>query len=170
MKEIKKSVWGLPLIGGIITLIALLTPAAYVIYRSPSFTNDFFLWMCSLFFSHRFEMGIYTTRIEFDIQLISLIPSIICSLIIAILSMVTIITANKYRKGTIDINVSWVVSAVVIIFTTIIWMVMMEISRRVLYGHGFWGLFSPGFGVIVPFLGAGLEIVGYILLKKSLRN
>ncbi len=170
MKEIKKLVWIFPLIGGIITLIALLTPAAYFIYRSPSFTSDFYLWMCNLYFSHRFEFGIYTTIIEFDTQLIGLIPSIILSLIITILSILTITTAIKCRKGTMNINISWMVSAVVIIIATIIWMIMMEVSRRVLYGHQFWGIFNPGFGVIVPFIGAGLEIVGYIFLKKTLRN
>lgn len=169
MVEIKKYIWIFAFMGGLMALIALLTPAAGFNYRSPSFDSDFYLWMCNLFFSHRFEAGIHTTRIEFDTPLISLIPSIICSLLITISSIITIITANKYRKGILDTKISWLVSAIVIIIATIIWMIMMEVSRRVLYGHEFWGLLYPCFGVIGPFIGAGLEIVGFILMKKNLR-
>lgn len=169
MVEIKKFLWLFAFLGGLIALIALLTPAAGFNYRSPTFDSDFYLWMFNLFFSHRFEGGIHTTRIEFDTHMISLIPSIICSLLIIISSIISIITANKYRKGVLDTKISWLVSAIVIIIATIIWMIMMEVSRRVLYGHEFWGILYPCFGVIGPFIGAGLEIVGFILMKKNLR-
>jgi len=49
-------------------------------------------------------------------------------------------------------------------------MIMMEVSRVILFGHTFWGFLSPGFGVIAPFLVAGLEIAGFVLMKKKLRN
>jgi len=170
MVVVKKYIWIFAFMGGIISLIALLTPAAGLNYRSPSFDNDFYLWMFNLFFSHRFEAGIHTTRIEFDTHLISLIPSIICSLLITISSIITIITANKYRKGVLNTKISWLISAIVIIIATIIWMIMMEISRKVLYGHEFWGILYPSFGVIGPFIGASLEIVAFILMKKNLRS
>ncbi|MHA2007345.1 MAG: hypothetical protein ACXABO_09635 [Promethearchaeota archaeon] len=170
MVEIKKHIWIFVFIGAIIALIALLTPAAFLNIRSPSFDNDFYLWMCNLFFSNRFEAGIRTTTIEFDINLISLIPSILCSGMIIIFSIITIFTANNYRKGVIDAKISWLFSAIVTIIATIIWIIMMEVSRRVLYGHEFWGLLYPSFGVIGPFIGAGLEIVGFGLMKKKLRS
>ncbi len=170
MVDFKKNIWIFPFIGGIITLISFLTPAACVIDRSPSLDIDFYLWMINLYFSHRYEAGIHTVRIEFDTPLISLIPSIICSILIIILSIITIITANKYRKRVLDTKITWLVSAILTIIATVIWMIMMEISRRVLYGHEFWGLFNPSFGIIGLFLGAGLEIVGYIFSKKKLRN
>ncbi len=170
MIEIKKYIWILVFIGGLTTLISLLIPNAYYIYRSASFDTDFYLWIINLFFSYRYESGIPTTRIEFDIQLISFIPSIICSLLIMILGITTILTANNYRKGELIPKISWLVSAIVVIVATIIWMIMIEVSRWILYGHSFWGNISPGVGIIGLFLGAGLEIVGYIFLRKNLRN
>ena len=169
MIEIKKYIWLFAFMGGLIALIALLTPAACFNYRSPSFDSDFYLWMFNLFFSHRFEAGIHTTTIKFDTHMISLIPSITCSLLIIIFNITAIVTANKYRKGTFDPKFSWLVLAILTIIATIIWMIMMEISGKVLYGHEFWGLLYPCFGVIGPFIGAGLEIVGFILMKKNLR-
>ena len=126
MVDFKKYSWTFALIGGIIALISFLTPAACVIYRSPSLDVDFSLWMINLYFSNRYEAGIHTVRIEFDTPLISLIPSIICSLLITILSIITIITANKYRKGVLDTKITWLVSAILTIIATVIWMIMME--------------------------------------------
>jgi len=170
MVKIEKCIWIFPFIGGIITLISFLTPAAHRIYRSPSFESDYYLWMCNLFISHRYETGIHTTEIKFDINLISLIPSIICSLLIIFFNITCIITANKYRKGVLNTKISWLVLAILTIITAIVWMVMMEVSRVILYGHTFWDIVSPNFGIIGPFLDAGLEIIGFVLTKKEKRK
>ena len=74
---------------------------------------------------------------------------------------------EEYRKGVLDIKISWLVSAIVIVIAAIIWMIMIDVSRRVLYGHQFWGLLSPGFGIIGPFLGTGIEIIGFLLSRKK---
>jgi len=49
-------------------------------------------------------------------------------------------------------------------------MVMKEISTIISFNHSFWGLLSPGFGIIGLFLGATLEIVGFLLYRKKLRS
>ena len=110
---------------------------AYIIYRSVSFDTDFYLWMINLFLSYRHEFGIHTTRFEFDIQLISFIPSIICSAIIMVLSIITIISANNYRKSELIPKINWLLLALGVIIAALIWMIMMEVSRWVLYGHSF---------------------------------
>jgi hypothetical protein len=166
---VKKKAWIFVIIGGITTIVALVTPMACFIYRSASFDTNFYLWMINLFFSYRYESGIHTTRIEFDLQLISFIPSLICSSIIMVLSIITIITANNYRKQEKIPKVSWLYLALGVIIATLIWMIMMEVSRWVLYGHTFWGLFNPGFGVIGLFIGAGFEIIGFMFLKHNQR-
>jgi hypothetical protein len=170
MIEFKKYIWIFVIVGGLTTFIALLTPTAYFIYRSASFDTNFYLWMINLFFSYRYESGIHTTRIEFDIQLISFIPAIICTSLIMILSITTIITANKYRKREIIPKISWLYLALTVLFATIFWMIMMEVSRWVLYGHSFWGILSPGFGIFGLFLGVGLQLVGYVFLRKNAKE
>ncbi|MFW9818928.1 MAG: hypothetical protein ACFFE5_04910 [Candidatus Thorarchaeota archaeon] len=170
MIEIKKFIWIVVCIGGFTTLIALLTPMACYIYRSASFDTDFYLWMINLFYSYRYESGIHTTRIEFDIQLISFIPSIICTSILIISSIITIKTAINYRERDAIPKINWLFLALIVLFVTVFWIIMIEISRWVLYGHSFWANLSPGFGIIGLFLGAGLQIVGYIFLRKISRN
>ncbi|MFX0024656.1 MAG: hypothetical protein ACFE9S_20255 [Candidatus Hermodarchaeota archaeon] len=170
MVDVKKFIWIFVIIGGLTIFIALLTPMACYIYRSTSFNTDYYLWMINLFFSYRYESGIHTTRIEFDFQLISFIPSIICTAIIIILSITTIKTAINYRKRESIPKISWLILGLIVLFATVFWMIMIEISRWVLYDHSFWANLSPGFGIIGLFVGAGLEIVGYIFLKKNIRN
>ncbi len=170
MIKIKKIIWIIVCIGGFTTLFSLLTPMACYIYRSASFNTDYYLWIINLFFSYRYESGLHTTRIEFDFQLISFIPSIICTAIIIIITITTIKTGINYRKREGIPKINWLILGLIVIFATVFWMIMIEISRWVLYGHSFWANLSPGFGVIGLFVGAGLEIVAYIFLKQNLRK
>ena len=77
---------------------------------------------------------------------------------------------EKDRKGVIETRISWLVVAIATIIASVIWMIMMEVSRRLLFGHEFWGLISPGFGIIGPYIGASLEIIGFLLSMKNLRS
>ncbi|GAG59391.1 unnamed protein product, partial [marine sediment metagenome] len=46
----------------------------------------------------------------------------------------------------------------------------LEITTINSFDHSFWDLLSPSFGIIGLFLGAGLEIIGFVLSKKKLRT
>ncbi len=169
MVEIRKYLWFFPFIGGLIAIISFLAPAASFIYQSPSYNTEFYRWMLDFYFSHVYEFGIHTTTMGLNTSLTGYISFTISFLIIGF-SIFIIISANKYRKGILIHKINWLIYALLTVILSIIWMVMKEISTMISFNHSFWGLLSPGFGIIGLFLGAGLEIVGYIFLKKRLRK
>ena len=57
-----------------------------------------------------------------------------------------------------------------IILSMIVWMVIMEVGEFESYDISMWNRYVPIFGVVGMFLGAGLIIMGYFLIKKCNRN
>lgn len=155
MDKYKNYIWSIPLIGGIISLIALLTPAAY----DSSMENYYYYWIWGFV---SYKIG-YIEHIGFDEYILSLIPSIICSSILITSMVILIISSNKYRKGISNMRLF---PGILIITITIVWILLMEIADLIQFGSSFWEPFYPGFGVIGMFIGGALSIIGYAVQKK----
>ncbi|MFX1304892.1 MAG: hypothetical protein ACFE9X_16175 [Promethearchaeota archaeon] len=170
MVEIKKYIWIFPFIGGLIILISFLTPAATFAYQESSFYSEFYRWMLDFYIAFDYTNGILTTtRIGLNTSFTGYISFTISFLIIG-LNIFLLISTIRYKKRNISPKSIWLVFPILTVMLTITWMVMKEVSTILSHNHSFWGLLSPGFGMIGLFLGAGLEIIGYILLKKKLRK
>jgi len=155
MGRYKNYLWLIPFIGGIISLIALLTPAAY----DSSMGNYYYYWIWGFV---SYKIG-YIEWIGFDEYTLSLIPSIICSSILIVSMVILIISSNKYGKG---LNTMRLYLGILIITTTTVWILLMEIIDLIQFGTSFWEPFYPGFGVIGMFIGGALSIIGYVVQKK----
>ncbi len=167
MANLKNISWLFPLIGGIMLIMAFLTPAAY---RSWSFV---WIWGVSLRNMRVFEM----TR-----DIMRIIPAIVSSILVLVGVIVLVNSALKIRKNGLELEEfkkKWLIGAVLPIIGIIIWMIMMELScslnlniNRYPFSSSscfrFWGLnyHGPGFGVIGIFLGAAIPIVGVAILSK----
>ena len=163
MIRIKKNIWAFPFIGGIIALISFMTPAAVFFYQYPTYSTEFYRWMLDFYVSFVFyESGVQTIRVGLNTSLTGYI-SFTCSFLIILFNILIVISANRDRKGKKVLKINKLVLALSTVILTILWMVMKEISTINSFNHSFWGLLSPGFGVIGLFLGAGLVIVGFIL-------
>ena len=170
MVEIEKFIWAFPFIGGIITLISFLTPTACFFYQYPTYRTEFYRWMLDFYVSHvYYDTGVHTITVGLNTNLTGYI-SWLCSLLIITSSILIIISANNYRKGKLVAENKWLIFALITITPTIAWMIMKEINTINSFNHSFWGLLSPSFGIIGPFLGAGLEIVGFFLSMKERRR
>ena len=161
-----KYAWIFPFIGSIMIFISFLSPAAYFIYQTPTYHTEFFRWMLDFYVSHVYEYGVHSYYVDINTSLMGYI-SLICSGIIIFSSVFVLIKANKFRKGKEASEVSWFFSALLSIISASFWMVMKEIMTINSFHHSFWGLLSPGFGIIGIFFGAGLEIIGYMIVKYS---
>lgn len=184
MGETKDYLWPLPSIGGIISIIAILCPAAYFNYGNP---DSFFglkyveLWMWNLtksyirgwsfglgFGYHSGYIDIYLSTINF-----SLIFGLVFSCIIIIISSFTIFYANQVRKRKVKPSKAikfWFLSAIIMITSVIGWMLAQEfaIQQTSTYNDipfSFWTHFTPGFGVIGPFIAALLILINILLAK-----
>lgn len=171
LKEIYENIWLFPLIGGIFSLIALLTPAAYF---TESFYT-FYLWMWGLTSVQMDDpyFGNYgdTTFIE-DIFILH--PSIIISIIIGVSSTVLISSAficKKKLKTSSVIKSKWLTPAILILIGTMAWMICMELYFQLgPTSRSFWGTINPGFGVIGMFLGSGFALGGYVISKYGAKQ
>ena len=167
MVDIKNLVWGFPLVGGLIIIISFLTPAATFSYQESSFYSEFYRWMLDFYIAYDYMDGILTTtRFGLSTSITGHISYIISFLIIG-LTILLLVSVIKYKKRDLFPKFNLLGFPILIVVLTIAWMVMKEISTILSYNHSFWGLLSPGFGIIGLFLGAGLQIVGYIFLKKN---
>ena len=184
MGEIKDYLWPLPSIGGLISIIAVLCPAAYFTIVNPGFFSGFYhveLWMWNLAYnpSYGWVLGlgfsIYGSSLSFSLNFnfSSLVLGIIFSCIIIIVSSFTIFYANQVRKRKIKPSRAikfWFLFAIIMITSVIGWMLAQEfvIQQTSTYNDlpfSFWTHFTPGFGIIGPFIAALLILINILLAK-----
>ena len=163
MSYFKRNPWLLPIIGGLIALISLFTPTTYN-YRSG--VQLYYVWMNQL------AIDIWPNLItpyllRTDLSLVIL--SISLSVIIFVSTIVLITSTNIFRKTSRSyqkLKWVWLLLAILIIGSTLIWIIYMEIFYNI-SGASHWQNYRPHFGVIGPFIGAGLIIIGTFLVKKG---
>ena len=170
MGEIKDYIWPIPSIGGIISIIAILCPAAYLNFRNLE------LWMWNLaydsedwFFGGSF--GYFHINLNFNI--FCLIFGLVFSCIIITISSLTIFYANQVRIRKIEPSKAiklWFLLSIFMITSVIGWMLTQEfiIQQTSTYNDmpfSFWTHFTPGFGVIGPFIAAALILINILLVK-----
>lgn len=156
--SVKDYNWAFPLIGGIIALIALLTPAGY--YSDYSGSMNF--WMWGLLSIYAYGYGGITTFTHDPGEIIISATSTI----IVLISIIMIITkANRTRNYGDESK--WLGASISLIIGTIIWIAGIEINGQIYSGISIWSIINPGFGVIGMFLGAILAIIGHAVSKMS---
>ena len=161
--KIRKFLWILNLIGGIIIIISILTPTSY------NNTNPtlYFIWMTQISVDVE-PFAIYLLRT--DIMLVTV--STILALIIFSNSLMTITLTSIYLRASLPFKkLRWkmILLALLVIASTLFWIIMME-SFYNTYGYNHWsatgGGYSPFFGVIGPFIGAAFIVVGSFIRRE----
>lgn len=172
MVDIEEFISTFPFIGTILILIALFTPAAGYSYSTMGVYQVFsYTWMFGLQYSY--YIG-YAPRIFFSGSPLILLPSIICTVIIFVASILMLISIFKIWKGNKnieDFEIFWLILAIINIITTIFWMIAMELAYFLLSirKFGFWGSYFPGFGVIGVFLGASFILFGIFMKRRVIK-
>ncbi|GAH62512.1 unnamed protein product, partial [marine sediment metagenome] len=161
--KIRKYLWILNIIGGILILISILTPTSY------NNTNPtlYFIWMTQISVDVD-PLAIYLLRT--DIMLVTV--STILALIIFSSALITITLTSIYLRASLPFKkLRWkmVVLALLVIASTLFWIIMME-SFYNEQGGNHWsvtgGGYSPFFGVIGPFIGAAFIVVGSFVRRE----
>jgi hypothetical protein len=162
--------WAFPLMGGVISLLALLTPAGFLSEAG----NIFSLWIWGLVSTRVFDGFDYIEDIAFSDNIFVITPSVIFSILIGVCAIVLIssaINCKKELKGVSGLKSTWLTPAILITISIIGWIISIELAFRLgPYSMSFWEYINPGFGVIGMFLGSGLAIGGYIISKFYIRQ
>ena len=185
MGTLSEHCYAFPVLGGIITIIALLTPAAHYISDDTMYYG-IYVWMWGLLMRRELghiSMKIFNRRwddfVEYwGLELFGIVPSMVCTVLIALGSIVLLRTAQKVKKGKMDEDKAaklWTIVALINIGATIFWIIWIEFYYAGVYqiilgqivmsapeeGHtGFWAFYNVGFGVIGVFIGAAIALIG----------
>lgn len=155
--KIRNYLWTLYIVGAVIIIIAMMTPTSYNDTGSPLY----YVWMTQIGIDVN-PFDIYVLRTDLTLVVVSwtLLLAIFSSALVAMTLTVT------YARASLDFKkLRWkmFVIAGIIIFSTLFWIIMMELFYNSA-GFNHWinlgGGYSPHFGVIGPFIGAALIIIG----------
>jgi hypothetical protein len=160
-----KYVWSIPLLSGILAIIAVVTPVASI--NTMGISWNWWVWNLSVLgVSGLGSESVFITEVDF------MIPSLITTsiLIFSIISLLLLALKTRTRKlDTKNFESISVIIGVLLIGITIYYSVAMDIAfydgivvEGIPFPAGihFWDLFSPSFGVIGPFLSALLALIG----------
>ena len=169
------------LIGGILTLLALLTPS---FYASMGGIKEYF-WMWGLHYGsipgYGSEISFIPTIEPVEYMLPIFIAGIIPAIIIFACSIKLIAISSSIRSGRKDIKTSGntlIGLGITLIIGSIIFIIGIDITMNnfidylfydpydlYFYIPDFWTIYSPGFAIIGPFLGAVLAIISGVASK-----
>jgi hypothetical protein len=185
MGNLSEHSYAFPFAAGVLTIIALFTPAAYFISDDMMFYG-MYVWMFGILVRREgghMSVRIYNREWEdfveyWGLELFGVIPSMVCTGLIVISAIVFMSTAQKTKRGKMDEDKAaklWAFFAIIQIGATIFWIIWIEYYYAGVYqivsgnikmappepGHiGFWAFFNPGFGTIGMFLSATLALIG----------
>jgi len=172
-EEIKNHIWIIPLIAGILLIIAIFTPTAH--FDSGVITWDFWMWNLTWLRLARDEPLIISFVSEGDYIILSMITTIAVVLFAINLFILSIISKRKNFNKTIFELVS-ILSAILTISFIVYYIIAMGIAFldgvtiggfTFPAGMQFWGLFgaAPSFGIFLTFASAVLSFIGVGLLE-----
>jgi len=145
------------IVGAILVIISIITPTSY----NDETASVYFVWMTQI--SVDVE-PVAISLLRTDLALV--VTSTILTLIIFSSSLIAIILYIIYVRASLDYNkLRWkmIIIAGIIIACTLWWIIMMELFYNEA-GFNHWittgGGYKPFFGVIGPFIGAALIVLG----------
>lgn len=162
----KNFFWIFPLLAGIISLIGLIIPAWY---SKTSFKEN--LWIVGII-EHIFWDGSIFEILPPELFM----PSLITTIFVSISSIMIIgisVLFIKGKKFLVKAEILWLIMGIIQLCALIIYINAMvtgfyNYTQRTDYSiHNFWAIYNFNFGLIFPFVGSILSIVGAIIYKMS---
>jgi len=184
--------WIFPLIGGLLAIGALFTPAAYHITNDVMY-DGIYIWMWGLIIYDGYIFGAYFIfqqrpdlfLTNWSREIYGIVTSMISTLGILLSGIGLIITAKKVKNQRMKPEVAsvlWIIFSIIIILSAVFWMFTANIYYSDLYlprdqldyendlfeheNFTFWAYFNPGFCLIGVFIAAGISFIGVLLKSK----
>jgi len=184
--------WIFPLIGGLLAIGALFTPAAYHIFNDVMY-DGIYIWMWGLIIYDGYIYGaIFIFQREPDLflsnwsrEFYGIITSMISTLGILLSGIGLVVSAKKVKDQRMDpktASVLWVIFSLILVAAAIFWIITASIYYSDLYlprdqldyendlfedeNFHFWAYFNPGFGLIGVFIAVGISFIGVLLKSK----
>ncbi|MBN2153990.1 MAG: hypothetical protein JW839_21210 [Candidatus Lokiarchaeota archaeon] len=153
MEWLKKNVWILLLSGAIITIVALLTPAA-VGYFPP---NTVYIWLWALNVRS-------TGQVWYNLDEIAVAGAVLETGVLVAAAVLLTVLAIVLKKGRVARGMYGVMLACLIMLVA---SPLGYVAGAVAWNPWFWAEHVAGFGIIGPLVAAGLVILSFLMLRKS---
>ena len=155
MIDFRKNFWLAPILIAVIALISLLTPAAYRTFDG----GGIYFWLWAL------NISTDTGYLWFNTDALALFGAIAETLVIVISMIILIYTGfiiKREKKNHKIIKIYLFISGILLILAP-----LGYIIGSMFYQTDFWGIYSPSFGIIGPFIAAALAFITIFLYKKT---
>jgi len=164
-KKTRSNIWVIPLIAGVLVILAILTPTAYFSYMGV--TWNWWMWNLTTMGVVGYDsVSLFISDVDF------IIPSIVTTVVALFSAVNLLILFSSTRKRNLDtknFGLKSIISAVLSIGVTIYYMIAMDIAfygglsvegTTFPAGFHFWEAFNPGFGIISLIISAALSFIG----------
>ena len=157
----QNSSWILLLIGSVIGILTFFTPTGSV-HIAGLLSWDMWIFGFNIFFEAGVGTNIFWTRNQYFLTF-SIMTTIFVVLgnIIAILGVVNLLRKKDYAYMLAGAG------AVMLIGSTLFYLISFEIHSWIYIGDTFWGVLYPWFGVYGQFIAAALMIPAFLLARKA---
>ncbi len=167
-KEVKLNDYILPVLGAIISLVAMFAPAASIFD-----VITFHIWMWGLVSGSSFIKGY--AKISFFQNVFTLIFSIVCSVMILISCLLIIFTSFQLKKSKIKIENArkmWYIFGFAQVLTVIVWMIIIQLTFQIDTNGAFsnyapWSIMVPSWALMGVIIGAFLTNIGAFIRKRK---
>ncbi|MFX1568167.1 MAG: hypothetical protein ACFFCV_07355 [Promethearchaeota archaeon] len=163
INQIRNYLWILNIVGAILIIISIMMPTTY----NDESATLYYVWITQIGVDAN-PVSIYLLRQDLALVIYSMI---LTSLIFAS-SVITITLTTTYIRASLNYKkLRWklVILAGLVIVSTVWWIIMMELFYNS-NGFNHWittgGGYKPFFGIIGPFIGAALIILGFFSKRE----
>ena len=171
--KIKSYIWILPLIGGLLTLRAIFTPAAYYFESSGHLIFWMWGWYDRLgIWDYGMAKGFISDPLILNIGIICTVLIIVGASILIVNSILAPFIFKKGNRFTKIVLWVWFLCGILLIIAPIFWMAMVQIFppfSPIPVGSdpplNFWSVFFPGWAVIAPIITGALSCGNIFLFK-----
>jgi len=164
-KETSDYIWVIPLVAGLLVVLAIITPTAY--FNTMGVFWNWWMWDFTTMGVVGFE-SISLFISDGDIIIVSIITT--CAMLLSVVNLLILSSTTRKRNlNTKDFELMSIISAVLSICIMLYYMIAMDIAfydgltiedTTFSAGYHFWDLFNPSFGIILPFISATLSFFG----------
>ena len=169
-KKTRNNIWVIPLIAGILVILAILTPTAYFSYMGV--TWNWWMWNLTTMGVVGYDsVSLFISDVDF------IIPSIVTTGVALFSAVNLLILFSSTRKRNLDtkkFGLRSIISGVLSFGAIIYYMMAMDIAfyggltmedTTFPAGYHFWDVFNPGFGLVSLFLSAALSFIGIAVFQ-----
>ncbi|MBY9002654.1 MAG: hypothetical protein KGD73_01660 [Candidatus Lokiarchaeota archaeon] len=155
MVDLKKRIWIFPLISIIFSILSLSLPVAY---REHATYNSYF-WLSAL--NLRTDTGALWYNSD-PLAITGAVLEILVIVIAMILLLFSVIRIYQDKLSEKLAKLNFLVSGLLLILSPLGYIILAN-----LYVSDFWSIYIPFFGIISPFIAAGISILTIFLYKRE---